>query len=109
MDDQQKTKTLLRLSSHYLWLKDNLQVGSWKTDGFPPHATKAKINKRVAQLQQLATSCSKREVAILACAVEELFVEHDIDAMQQIVVIQVDAQFNSWHTTYYDPWHFLFR
>eukprot|EP00438_Fugacium_kawagutii_P021209 Skav201606 [mRNA] locus=scaffold152:975327:977714:- [translate_table: standard] len=55
----------------------------------------AKINKRIAQLEPLATSCSQREVAILACAVEELFVDHEIDAMQQLVVIQVDAQFNS--------------
>jgi hypothetical protein len=53
----------------------------------------AKIMERIRVLTPLATSCSEREVAILACAVEELWVEHDIDAMKEVKIIQVDTQF----------------
>ena len=46
---------------------------------------------RIRALKPLATSCSERELAILACALEELWVEHAIDGMKELKIIQVDT------------------
>lgn len=48
-----------------------------------------KLQKRVRELTPLATSCSQREICILACAIEQLAVEKGVDAMKSMVVIQV--------------------
>lgn len=37
----------------------------------------------------LFTSCSEREVAILACAVEDLALNKKVDAMKELLVVQV--------------------
>ena len=52
---------------------------------------KEKLEARVAVLSPLAASCSPKEVAILATAMEELFVHHGIDAMDELLIIQVDT------------------
>ena len=49
----------------------------------------AKLVKLVKKLTPLAHGCSKREVAILASAIEELRVEKSHDAMTALFVIQV--------------------
>ena len=49
----------------------------------------AKVRARIALLRPLAACCSDREVAILACAVEELHQNYGLDAMQRLMVIQV--------------------
>lgn len=41
------------------------------------------------QLEKLATECSRRELAILTCAVEQLAVKYQCDAMEKLVIVQV--------------------
>lgn len=50
----------------------------------------AKLEERVRVLRELAASCTERELAILASAVEMLSVSYDVDAMRELVIIQVD-------------------
>lgn len=50
-----------------------------------------KLQKRVAELKQLAVGCSDRELSILAVAVEDLAINKGFDAMKQLAVIQVDS------------------
>ena len=49
----------------------------------------ASLNKRMKQLEKLATECSRRELAILTCAVEQLAVKYQCDAMEKLVIVQV--------------------
>lgn len=49
----------------------------------------AKLKKRIQEIQPFATTCSARELAILAVAVEELALDHKVDAMKELTVIQV--------------------
>ena len=51
----------------------------------------AKLEARVRALRPLATCCSDREVHILASAVEELWVSRKVDAMKDLVLIQVET------------------
>lgn len=46
--------------------------------------------KRINVLRPLAETCSNREVAILAVAIEELYQEKGVDAMTDMLVIQVE-------------------
>lgn len=39
----------------------------------------------------LGDDFTAREIAVLACAMEELWVDFNIDAMKEVKVIQVDA------------------
>ncbi|CAK9075739.1 unnamed protein product [Durusdinium trenchii] len=48
----------------------------------------AKLKKRIQEIQPFATTCSARELAILAVAVEELALDHKVDAMKELTVIQ---------------------
>ena len=46
--------------------------------------------KRTNVLRPLAETCSNREVAILAVAIEELYQEKGVDAMTDLLIIQVE-------------------
>lgn len=45
-----------------------------------------------------------REIAVLACAMEELRVDFNIDAMKEVKVIQVDAWFEHHTALLWDDW-----
>eukprot|EP00438_Fugacium_kawagutii_P032116 Skav220439 [mRNA] locus=scaffold2346:63672:65232:+ [translate_table: standard] len=51
----------------------------------------AKLDARVNELKALAVGCTRREISILAVAVEELLVTKQFDAMTQLTVIQVET------------------
>lgn len=48
------------------------------------------LMKRINVLRPLAETCSNREVAILAVAIEELYQEKGVDAMTDLLIIQVE-------------------
>lgn len=52
----------------------------------------ANVEARVRALRPLASSCSERELSILACAVEQLQVVRGVDAMKELLVIQVETR-----------------
>lgn len=54
--------------------------------------SKAKLQARVRQLTPLATSCSQRELSILACAIQQLAVERQRDAVKELFFIQVETK-----------------
>ena len=55
-------------------------------------SSKATLKKRVKDLKQsLGGDFTDREIAVLACAIEELRIDFNIDAMKEVKVIQVDA------------------
>lgn len=81
--------------NHDLWYLDSLY-------GFPIHTyhaqclpVQATLEKRVKQLKALALGCSNREICILAVAVEDLHVNRGVDAMTQLIIIQVDPRIKS--------------
>ena len=54
--------------------------------------SKAPLQKRIRDLKlSLGDDFTAREIAVLACAMEELWVDFNIDAMKEVKVIQVDA------------------
>lgn len=54
-------------------------------------SSKATLQKRMKDLKLSLGDFTDREIAVLACAMEELRVDFNIDAMKEVKVIQVDA------------------
>ena len=54
-------------------------------------ACQGKLEHRLQKIQFKAVSCSEREKAILAVAMEDLAVDHQIDALRELLLIQVES------------------
>ena len=48
----------------------------------------AKVDARIRQLRPMAQGCTEREIAILACACEEMM-EMGVNPVEELLVIQV--------------------